>query len=137
VRRLIITSLAAAAALIFALGCGSGGGEDTAVVQLNKAQFVKQAEPICAKLNEERSKAFGAAVNAGNEETVFAEVIGPSLEREAEELEELGPPDGAKPMIVKIVKASEVLAEEGVKGAGHPAITAYKEEASDMGLRTC
>jgi hypothetical protein len=136
VRRLIITGLAAAAA-IFALGCGSGGGEDTTVVQLNEAQFVKQAESICAKLNEERSKAFGAAVKAGNEETVFAEVIGPSLQQEAEELEELGPPDAAKPMIVKIVKASEVLAEEGVKGAADPAITAYKEEASDMGLRTC
>jgi hypothetical protein len=137
VRRLIITGLAAAAAATFALGCGSGGGEDTTVVQLNKAQFVKQAEPICAKLNNERTKAFAAAVKAGNEKTVLAKVIGPSFEREAEELEELGPPDAAKPMIGKIVKASEVLAEEGVKGAEDPAITAYKEEAYDMGLRTC
>jgi hypothetical protein len=98
----IATALAAtfAIALILA-GCG---GSDSTASSLTKAQFIKQADAICAKTD----KAVLAAISEAGvgERKVLIAGLQP-VQKEAEEISALGAPSGDEEAIAAIVAGIE------------------------------
>jgi hypothetical protein len=146
-RLIMIVGLAASALL--ALGCG-GGGEDSSSAPLTKAQFIKQADRICAKSNRKRNAAAasfikqlpgGSAEAEAQFDQGLKEVVAPSMNREAKELAALVAPEGdaaeLSRMIGNLSKASSAIAEEGVKGVRSSGLPAFESEASAYGLKVC
>jgi hypothetical protein len=108
---------------IVAAGCGSssGGSTDTTVT-LTKVEFVKQGDAICKKGSEQiedEANAFAKENNIdinkptkGEQEEVISGVLGPALQKQADEISALGAPDGEEEKTVAIVEALESGAEE-------------------------
>jgi hypothetical protein len=139
VYRLIIAGIGVAAAASFAFGCGVGGG-DEATAQVSSAQFVKQAEKLCPKIQEKRSDEVTAWIKSspnGKTDDGFKEVVGPSLEKEAEELEAIGPPAKFDPLIENMAKVGEAVTREGEKGTRGPAMEAYRQASIRFHLINC
>jgi hypothetical protein len=115
-------SLLALAALVVlvALIAGCGGGDDTTdgdTVTLTKAEFIKQGDAICKEGNEENeaeAEEFAeendfTLEKASKEqlEEAVSEVLVPSLNEQAEELDALGAPEGDEEKVEEIVVALE------------------------------
>lgn len=115
-------SLLALAALLVlaALVAGCGGGDETtdsATVTLTKTEFIKQGDAICKEANEENeteaeefAEENGFTLEKASKdqlEEAVAEVLVPSLERQAEELDALGAPEGDEDKVEEIVVALE------------------------------
>jgi hypothetical protein len=113
--------LVAVAALIAlaAIVAGCGGGDDTTdeTVTLTKAEFIKQGDAICKKGNDQSEKeaeefaedndfSLEKASKEQLEEAV-SEVLVPNLERQTEELDALGAPEGDEDKIEAIVVSLE------------------------------
>lgn len=144
---MLMVGIVAAAALV--AGCGSA--EETAgSAPLTKAQFIKQADAICAKFSRERKAAAAAWVKkfpggSGEAEMHFDEafrrIVAPSLEQESRELRRLAVPemDAAEigRMIEKLSGAGHVIAKQGYDGIYRSGIYRYAREASAYGLKTC
>jgi len=120
-------SLAALAVLVAlaALVAGCGGGSDTtdsATVTLTKTEFIKQGDAICEGANEDnQAEAEEFAEENGFElekaskeqlEEAVGAVLAPSLNKQAEELSELGVPEGDEEKVEEIVVALEDAAGE-------------------------
>jgi len=113
---LALVALLALAALV--AGCG-GGDEttDSATVTLTKTEFIKQGDTICKEANEENeteaeefAEENGFTLEKASKdelEEAVAEVLVPSLERQAEELDALGAPEGDEEEVEAIVVALE------------------------------
>jgi hypothetical protein len=93
---------------------GCGGGDST----LTKAEYIKQAETICKRINDQREEAIQAftaksSAGPGNPITVseqlklVLDVALPPVQQEAEELDELGDPEGAEAEAEAIVDGLE------------------------------
>src|SRR6187200_764908 len=102
------------AALAFA-GCGGGGDSDEPEA-LTKAQYVKQAEAICAKTDAKQSKLLSQELKAragtgpaskSEQEAFVTNAAVPPLEEEAEGLSELGGPEGEEKQAEELVEALE------------------------------
>ena len=114
-------SLAALAALValaaVVTGCGGGGDTTEATVTLTKTEFIKQGDAICKKGNEESEKEAEEFAEdndfelekASKEqlEEAVSEVLVPSLERQTEELGELGAPEGDEDKVEAIIVSLE------------------------------
>lgn len=115
-------SLLALAALVAlaALLAGCGGGEETtdsATVTLTKAEFIKQGDAICKEANEENeaeaeeyAEENGFTLEKASDEQLeeaVGDVLVPSLERQADELDALGAPEGDEEQVEEIVVALE------------------------------
>jgi hypothetical protein len=138
-----------------AAGCGgddtsSSGGDETVVV-LSKAEFIKQGDAICADANKQSEKeAEEFAEENGFElekaskeelEEAVSDVLVPSLNQQAEELEALGAPEGDEEQVEEIVTSLEdvaaeieddpsiVFEAEALKGPG--------QLAQDYGFKVC
>jgi hypothetical protein len=136
VYRLIIAGIAAAALVIFAMGCG-GGGSDQTTAQVSEAQFMKQARAICAKTQKDLEVTFRNATNTEK----LSQQGAAMLKQEVEALEAI---DGTQeveakvaPLISGISEASEILAKEGAKALSNPRTVAYKREAANLNLSLC
>lgn len=113
---LALAALVALAALI--AGCG-GGDEttDSATVTLTKAEFIEQGDAICKEASEdneaeaeEYAEENGFVLEKASKqqlEEAVAEVLVPSLNQEAEELDALGAPEGDEDKVEEIVVALE------------------------------
>jgi hypothetical protein len=113
---LALAALVALAALI--AGCG-GGDEttDSATVALTKAEFIKQGDAICKEGNEkneaeaeEYAEENGFTLEKASKdelEEAVGEVLVPSLNRQADELDALGAPEGDEGKVEEIVVALE------------------------------
>jgi hypothetical protein len=106
------------AAVVVMAGCGSGGGSDTAVAEssISKAQYVKQAEAVCKKGNEELEADFAAFVREKEDVKtphesdyveLFEKVLEPNISTEIEELHELDVPQGDASKVEAILSARE------------------------------
>jgi len=105
-------------AAIAMFGCGGGGGSDTAVAEssISKAQYVKQAEAVCKKGNEEMEADF-AVFYRENEDVkkpteslyvnLFEEVLEPNVSTEIEELRKLDVPKGDAAQVETMLNARE------------------------------
>lgn len=104
-------------------GCGGGDGSDASTT--TKAEFVRQAEEICAKTakkqeaaaialieeQQERGQRTAREVQEGIEE-VLTEVVVPGLGRMASELDALEKPDGEADRVNAVVEAYEAAVKE-------------------------
>jgi len=115
-----IAVLVALAALV--AGCGGGGDTTDETVTLTKAEFIKQGDAICKKGNDQSEKeaeefakdndfTLEKASKEQLEEAV-SEVLVPNLERQTEELDALGAPEGDEDKVEAIVVALEDAADE-------------------------
>jgi len=117
---------------------------------LTKPQYVKQAEAICTRINKEAEKAAaawkkkfpgGIAEAEEHADDGLKEVVVPSIEREAEELEALEPPAKDKVVVDRFVanlsQASEVLGQGGLKALPKSGALEFKQEATEYGLKSC
>jgi hypothetical protein len=147
-RVIVVIGLAASAALL-ALGCG-GGGEESSATPLTKAQFIKQADRICAKFTKKRNEAAasflkdlpgGPAEAEAHFDQGLKQIVAPSMDTEAKELAALVAPedDAAKVsrMIGNLSKASSVIAEKGSRGVRRSGLSSFESEASAYGLKIC
>jgi hypothetical protein len=136
VYKLIIAGVGVLAVVLLAMGCG-GGGSDEATAQVNKAEFYKQARSICAKTLKE----IVAVSEAAKTNAASYRKMPPLLEHEAEELEALSGPEAVEakvdPLIANVMKASQLVEQEGEAAATGPTVEAYKEEAFRLHLGTC
>jgi hypothetical protein len=119
--------LAALAALVALAGliAGCGGGSDTTTdetVTLTKTEFIKQGDAICKKGNDQSEKEAEVFAEdndftlekASKEqiEEAVSEVLVPNLNQQAEELDELGAPEGDEEQVEEIVVSLEDAASE-------------------------
>jgi hypothetical protein len=109
-----IFAVAAALCLVAITGCGSSS-EDT----LSKAEFEKQAAAICKKSEEERGKAIASVIeNAdpkGDQQAQQEQVIKkamPTYEEAAQQIEDLGAPEGQEEKVEALVEAMEEAADK-------------------------
>jgi len=115
-----IAVLVALAALV----AGCGGSDDTTdeTVTLTKAEFIKQGDAICKEANEENeteAEEFAEENDfklekASKEqlEEAVAEVLVPSLNKQVEELDALGAPEGDEEQVEEIIVSLEDVAAE-------------------------
>lgn len=152
-----LTALLVAALAIAALvaGCGSGDdstGTDEAVV-LTKAEFIKQGDAICKKGSErledeaneyaEENDIDTSNATKDQQEGVIATVVGPALRQQADEIGELGAPEGKEKEVTEVVEALEAGAQELEDSPGsllesdaEPLAKAQKL-AIEFGFRVC
>lgn len=148
----LLTAVAAAAVLVM-LVAGCGGGDETTdeTVTLTKAEFIAQGDAICKKGNdrsEEEAEDFAEENDfklekASDEqlEEAVTEVLVPNLNRQAEELDALGAPEGDEDQVDEIVVSLEGAAEEiedepGIVFDGE-VLKEPSELAEDYGLEVC
>ena len=141
--------------LLLALGgCGSGGGTTESTSSLTKAQFLKQANAICAKGGEEINKAYeefsrkhvagGQTPSQALLDEAAAEIVLPVRAREVRLLRALGTPGGSEQRVEEMLAAWEEGLEKGeedpnsLRKAG-PEFAFYKSYSMgiDYGLKTC
>ena len=145
----LIMALGVAVATCLALGCG-GSESGTSSQPLTKTQFIKQANAICAKINQEgladasawkKSYPGGVAEAEANADDGLRTVIVPHMRRKAEELGALEPPakDRAKVdrMVRNLSRASEMLDDEGFKALTRSGALEFRQEATAYGLKSC
>lgn len=119
-----LLALAALLALaVLVAGCG-GGDEttDSATVTLTKTEFIKQGDAICKEANEENeteaeefAEENGFTLEKASKdqlEEAVAEVLAPSLNQQAKELDALGAPEGDEDKVEAIVVALEDATDE-------------------------
>ncbi|HET9593174.1 MAG TPA: hypothetical protein VFP17_09690 [Solirubrobacterales bacterium] len=120
--KLIAVLAAAAAILMIVAGCGGGSDSSSDSASLSKAQFIKQADAICEKGDEEANEEVEAFAEENNvntskptkkqQEDVITEVVAPNVQGQVEEISELGAPEGDEKQIEAMVDAVEEGVEE-------------------------
>ena len=121
-KRPILLLAAVMAFAAIAAGCGSSDDDSTEIVVLTKAEFVEQGDAICAKGSkqiEDDADAFAeendvdtSNPSKGDQEGVIETVVAPSLQTQADELSELGAPDGEEDKVEAMISALESAAQE-------------------------
>jgi hypothetical protein len=135
-------------------GCGSSDdSSDSTTVVLTKAEFVKQGDAICEKGStrlEEEADEFAEDNDIDTndptkeqQEEVIVAVVGPALQEQADELGELGAPEGEEGRVSAIVEALEAGAQELeddpgslLKSGAEPLAEANKL-ANEFGFKSC
>jgi hypothetical protein len=134
------------ALLVVAAGCGSDGDDSS----LTKAEFVKQADAICARQDGKKNKALEKAFGEGAQgnpqkaqEKIIADVALPPIAEMSEELADLGGPSGEEEKAEEMVEAFEEEVEK--IEADIPGTVAGKvgnfdkasKLAKDFGMKAC
>jgi hypothetical protein len=155
-KRFIVVLAAVVAFAAIGAGCGSSDDSttDTDVVVLTKTEFIKQGDAICKKGSESLSQEAEDFADENNidtekptkeqQEEVIETVVAPALLGQAEELNELGAPEGEEDKAAAVFEALEAGAEEmegdpasllESKGAGP--LDKANELASEFGFKEC
>lgn len=114
----LLAALAALVALAAVIaGCGGGDSTTDETVTLTKTEFIKQGDAICKKGNSESEKEAEEFAEdndfelekASKEqlEEAVGEVLVPNLERQTEELDALGAPEGDEEKVDAIIVSLE------------------------------
>jgi len=158
----LITAIGMAAAVCFALGCGSSGSDGTSASEtvskpLTKAEYIKQATAICKENSKSRNADFGTwskqyETEPGGPNAHFAEaieeVVVPSVGDKVEELEKLRAPEAdaekLATMIDTLSQAQKNLEQTGQGGMVEADVqqfesesAKYKRMATAYGLGAC
>jgi hypothetical protein len=148
----VLTLLGLITALVFAsfaIGCGNSGDSSTAA--LTKAEFIKRGDAICEKTDEAQKAGLKAYTEkhpksqttpTGVKDAVVAAGL-PPIQSEAEELAELGAPNGDEAEVEAIIKGIEdalARAEKDpgslLKTEGNPFVGVDKL-ADEYGFKAC
>ena len=147
-----MATLTACAVALLAAGCGGddeGAADTTAGTPLSKSDFIAQADAICADgtaaIDEAAAERFGNQQPSGEEATAFVEdEVIPTLEDEANQIDELGPPNGDVDDVEAIVEGLRGAIEEvkdnpeGIlDGSAESAFADVNDLAADYGLSEC
>jgi hypothetical protein len=121
-KRLIAVLIGVLAIAALAAGCGSSGDSTETTAALSKAEFIKQGDAICEKGSKQiegEAEEFAEENNIDTskptekqQEEVIATVVAPALRNQADELSELGAPEGEEGKAAAILDALEAGAEE-------------------------
>jgi hypothetical protein len=147
--RRIVGALFIAAAVVTFSGCGdddddAGGGE-----RLGQAEFVEQANAICAAGNEQMDAAFeGFPAEAQSDpdaiKSFFDDELVPVIRQQLDELRELSPPEDVEADFGEMLdKADEALAStadlsgEEIAEATDDPFAEVNAMAGEMGLDDC
>jgi hypothetical protein len=150
--------LAALAALVALapLVAGCGGGDDTTdeTVTLTKTEFIKQGDAICKEGNKEIQEGFkdyaeendlpqDKAPSNDQGVEITETVILPNVKQQAEEISDLGAPEGEEKQVDELVTALEDAVAEGeedpeslFKGSTDP-FGKVNRLADDFGFKVC
>lgn len=159
---ILVSALTAIALAAIVAGCGgdddsssssaaSTGGEATAVAGPSKAQFIKEGDAICADANEQGEKEAeefaddnGFQLEKATEaelEQAIADVLVPSLNRQAEEIGALEVPAGDEQQIEAIVTSLEdaatAIEEDPSRAFEAEALKKPSELAARYGFKVC
>jgi hypothetical protein len=138
-------------------GCGSDSGSNAsatgeAAAPLSKAQFVKQAEQICAKGLKEKDKAVATAVegksppsqggiDAKELEELVNQAIVPSYRQILDQLDQLGAPTSDQTKIDTLISEFEsalaAVKSDPVGATKKNPFDAVDKNAAAYGLDTC
>ncbi|TMK56407.1 MAG: hypothetical protein E6G51_10640 [Actinobacteria bacterium] len=147
-----IAVLVALAALV--AGCGGGDSTTDETVTLTKTEFIKQGDAICKEGNEEISEGFEEYAEENdlpqNKEPsteqgieITETVILPNIQQQAEEIRELGAPEGDEDQVDELLTSLEDAVAEGeddpellFKGNTDP-FAEVNELAKDYGFKVC
>jgi hypothetical protein len=125
-------------------GCGSGGGDETAT----KEDFVRKANAVCGKWQQERGEAFREAnakfkppVTQAKQEKAVLLVLEP-YGKAVQSLDELTPPEGEEEKVEEIVAAmgdayEQAKANPGTLISSNAPFKKANELAKDYGLKEC
>lgn len=102
------------------IAAGCGGGDDGESNSLTKAEFVKQASQICDEIDKETQKNLEAAARSqegvppskNTEEQLVNNIVIPALQKQSEQLGELGAPEGDEEEIDAIIGALDDVAAD-------------------------
>jgi len=153
-KRLIATLFGVLLIAAIAAGCGSSDSTDSTAAALTKAEFIKQGDAICEKGSkqiEEEAEEFAEEndIDTSNptdeeQEEVIESVVAPSLQTQADELNELGAPSGEEDKTGAIIAALESGADElesdpGVllKESSTGPLDEANELANEFGFKAC
>jgi hypothetical protein len=151
VGKLIAVLAALVAILVVVAGCG-GGSDSSSSSSITKAQFIKQADAICEKGDEESSEEVEKFVEDNNvntnkptkkqQEEVVTQVVAPNVQGQIEEIDALGAPEGDEAKIEAMVDAveegvEEIEAEPTKLIEGKNPLAKGSKLAKEYGLKTC
>jgi hypothetical protein len=135
--------------VVLAIGVGCGGGDDDS---LSKADFVKQADEICARKEAEKNKKLEASFQqlgkegkSGKqaEEELVTDAALPPISEMTEELKDLGAPSGEEDQADAMVEAFEAEIEKieddpaSVINETGGEFAKANQLAKQMGLKVC
>jgi phosphoglycolate phosphatase-like HAD superfamily hydrolase len=140
-----VVGLAVLVALIAALGCGGSSDSEP----LTKAEFGQQGNKICKDAEQARGKIVAKVIEEtdpkGNQEKAQEEVVLkaiPTYEKAAEEIGDLGAPEGEEEKVENLVEAMEEAAGRA-QADPHTAVISnapFREAdklAEELGLDAC
>lgn len=116
-KRLIILGAVALVVGLVAAGCG----EDSSTASITKAQFVKKANAICAKVGQEVVSDFASYAKENKNlktptEADYADLVDavmtPNIEKEVTELEALGAPSGDEDTVEELIDSRAATIEK-------------------------
>lgn len=130
---------------VWVAACGGGGGSSSAAEAsaLTKAQFIKAADAICRKADEEQLESLsreGKAKPKPGLEELIVNVSVPPAEKELKGIEELGAPAGDEQEIEAIlqeVRQAIRQTEENPMAANRSGLTATNQRAARFGFKDC
>ncbi|HEY5942168.1 MAG TPA: hypothetical protein VIT89_04825 [Solirubrobacterales bacterium] len=132
-------------------GCGEGSEASSS---LTKAEFVKQADAVCAKRKtewqdavvsyEKEVRAKGAqeepAVQREIADELMRDSMLPALKGQLEQLEKLEAPEGSETQVKKMLQALSgairKVEDEGAKALSEATFATFEEQADTLGV-TC
>ena len=104
-----LLGLAAVMALLVA-GCGGGGDDSTSTSSLAKPAWIAKADAICQQGNQEIEQAANEQFGKQNQEPTDAQIqqftnesVVPSVQRQIDEIRDLGAPSGDEDQVNKIL----------------------------------
>jgi hypothetical protein len=132
---------------IGAAGIGCGGGDDETTSALTKAQYVKQANAICAKHNKEMIAKYTSLIREAGQLTpkvadeAVAKASVPGMKQQLEELRALPAPSGEEDKVEALLERRQealekVEADPGFKTSGDP-FEEFNQSLTDYGLTEC
>jgi hypothetical protein len=136
--------IVAVAFALVASGCGGGGSSS-----LSKAEFSKKATEICKRAESERAELIQAAsqkfsgkkITAAAQEQIILEAL-PSYEKAAQNIKDLGAPEGEEKKVEALVEAMEeavenVKADPGTATTGDIPFKKANKAAEEVGANGC
>lgn len=149
-KRFIALLAALVAISVIVAGCGSDSSSSSS---LSKAEFIKQADKICEKGNEENNTEFEEFAKEHNlsekkepskavQEEAISEIVAPGVKKQIEEIDALGAPEGDEKKVEAMVGAveegvEEIEANPAVLIEGKNPLAKGSKLAKEYGLKTC
>jgi hypothetical protein len=162
-RSLAAAFLALFAIALMATGCGGGGSSsgstsggsteaDSGGAAPTKAAFIKEADQVCTKAENELTEEVEAFAKENNipigngkepdeaqQTEIFQQVILPNIGKQGEELAALTPPEGDESTIDELTATleEEVAQAEAEGGLGKNALAGATKLARAYGFKSC